>query len=298
MVGELIGEGAAGEEAVVGETPNLAARLQGLAEPGAVVIAEATRRLLGGLFAFQDLGATSLKGFAEPVRAYRVLGEGAAEGRFEALRAAGLTPLVGREQELALLLDRWARAAAGEGQAVLLSGEPGIGKSRLVQALRERVVAERHTRLLYQCSPYHAGSALHPVVAQLERAADFARDDGAEARLDKLRRPPRRHGRGPGPGRGPPRRPDGRRPPRRDGAAGAPGEDVQGARRPARGFGRAAPVLAVLEDAHWIDPTTEELFDLVIERVQRLPVLLVVTFRPEFRPRWSSHSHATPRSCP
>jgi class 3 adenylate cyclase len=144
VVGELIGEGSSREEAVVGETPNLAARLQGLAEPGAVVIAEATRRLLGDLFAYRPLIPTTVKGFAEPVTAYAVLGEGAAEGRFEALHAEGLTPLVGREHELGLLLDRWERAKDGEGQVVLLSGEPGIGKSRLVGALRERLVEEPH----------------------------------------------------------------------------------------------------------------------------------------------------------
>ena len=133
MVGELIGEGAAQEQAVVGETPNLAARLQALAEPGRVVISQATRRLVGGLFELDDLGPQRLKGFAEPLAAWRVAGEGRAEGRFEARQTAGLTPLVGREEEIALLLRRWRQASDGEGQVVLLSGEPGIGKSRLVR---------------------------------------------------------------------------------------------------------------------------------------------------------------------
>ena len=186
VVGELIGEGAAREEAVVGETPNLAARLQALAEPGTVVIAERTRQLVGGLFDLEDLGRQALKGFAGPVRAWRVGGIGHAEGRFEALRGAALTPLVGREQELALLLDRWARARDGEGQVVLLSGEPGIGKSRLVRALRERLADEPHTPLSYQCSPHHTGSALWPVAEQIERAAGIRRDDPPEANLDRL----------------------------------------------------------------------------------------------------------------
>jgi class 3 adenylate cyclase len=186
VVGELIGSGASQEQAIVGETPNLAARLQSIAEPNAVVIAEGTRRLLGNLFELEDLGARDLKGIAGPVRVWTALRAGSVESRFEAMHAAGLTDLVGREEELDLLLRRWSKAETREGQVVLLSGEAGIGKSRLTAALLERVAAEPHTRLRYFCSPQHTDSALYPIIRQMERAAAFAHDDTAQAKLDKL----------------------------------------------------------------------------------------------------------------
>jgi predicted AAA+ superfamily ATPase len=170
VVGELTGEGAAQEQTVVGETPNLAARLQTLAAPGSVVISQATRRLVGRLFELADLGPQRLKGFAEQLAVWRVSRERRAEGRFEARHTAGLTPLVGRDEELALLLRRWQQAKDGEGQVVLLSGEPGIGKSRLVHELRARCVDERHLCLLRQCSPYHQSSPLHPLIEHLKDA--------------------------------------------------------------------------------------------------------------------------------
>jgi class 3 adenylate cyclase len=186
VVGDLIGEGAAQERGVVGETPNLAARLQALAAPNALVIGEATRRQIGGLFDLEDLGAQQLAGFTDPQRAWRVLGESGEVSRFEALRS-GETPLVGREEEVELLVRRWQQAKSGEGRVVLISGEPGIGKSRLTAALSEHIADDPHTRLRYFCSPHHQDSALYPFIAQLERAAGFARDDAADARLGKLR---------------------------------------------------------------------------------------------------------------
>ena len=186
VVGDLIGSGAAQEQAVVGETPNLAARLQGIAEPNTVVIAESTRKLLGNLFDLQDLGAQDLKGIGGPVRAWAVLRPASVESRFEALHASGLTELVGREEELELLLRRWSKAKTGEGQVVLLSGEAGIGKSRLTAALLERLAGEPHTRLRYFCSPQHTDSALYPIISQMERAAGFVHDDTPQAKLDKL----------------------------------------------------------------------------------------------------------------
>jgi class 3 adenylate cyclase len=186
VIGDVIGSGAAQEQAVVGETPNIAARLQGVAKPNTVVIAENTRKLLGNLFELQDLGAKELKGIAEPVRAWVALRPSAVESRFEAFHGAGLTALVGREEELELLLRRWSRAKPGEGQVVLLSGEAGIGKSRLTVALLERLATEPHTRLRYFCSPQHTDSALYPVIGQMERAAGFVYDDTPQAKLDKL----------------------------------------------------------------------------------------------------------------
>src|SRR5271169_5524579 len=186
VVGDLIGSGEAQERSIVGETPNLAARLQGIAEPNMVVIAEGTRRLLGNLFELDDLGAKDLKGIAGPVRAFAALRPSSVEGRFDALHGSDLTALVGREEELELLLRRWSRAKSGEGQVVLLSGEAGIGKSRLTAALLERLATEPHTRLRYFCSPQHTDSALYPIIGQMERAAGLAHDDTPQAKLDKI----------------------------------------------------------------------------------------------------------------
>ena len=298
VVGDLIGEGAAQEQAVVGETPNLAARLQGAAGPGEVLVAGATRRLLGGLFALEPLAVGPLKGFGGEVEAFRVLGEGRVEDRFEALRGAHQAPLVGRDHELALLFDRWERAREGEGQVAMLCGESGIGKSRLVSGLRDRLQDEPHTALRYQCSPHHTNSALWPVAEQLERAAGIKREDPPAANLDRLEVLLREAA--------------------PEAAASAPilaellelpdlgrylARELSPQQRKSETFrvllaqldGLAArhPVLIVLEDAHWLDPTSRELFDLVAERVQRLRALLVVTFRPELAPPWAGHPHAT-----
>ncbi len=186
VVGELIGEGAAQEETVVGVTPNLAARLQAFAKPGAVVIPPATHGLLRGLFELDDLGKHQLKGFAAPIQVWQVLGESSSEGRFEAQHGQQLTPLVGRDHELDLLVDRWERAKEGEGQVVLLAGEPGIGKSRIVHALRERLRDQPLLPLSHYCSPYHTNTPLYPIIGQLERAAGFVREDDTESKLDKL----------------------------------------------------------------------------------------------------------------
>jgi class 3 adenylate cyclase/predicted ATPase len=294
VVGDLIGEGSAQEQSVVGETPNLAARLQALAEPGMLVIAGSTRRQIGALFEIEDLGLRQLAGFAEPLRAWRVVGESGVASRFEALRSEA-APLVGRNEELALLLRRWQQARTGEGRVVLVSGEPGIGKSRLSAALSQRIETEPHTRLRYFCSPHYQDSALHPFITQLERAASFARDDTVEEKLGKLRGLL---------------------------ASSVRGEDeialvtellslpnsaadlnlspqrkreklFEALLRQLEALARSRAVLMVFEDAHWIDPTSRELLDLTLDRVSRMPILVVVTFRPEFQHAWSGLPHVT-----
>jgi class 3 adenylate cyclase len=294
VVGDLVGEGSAQEQSVVGETPNLAARLQALAAPAGLVIAATTRQQIGELFELATLGLQQLAGFAEPQRAWRVLGESGEVSRFDALRS-GRTPLVGRDEEVELLLRRWEQAKTGEGRVVLISGEPGIGKSRLTAALSERIRSESHMRVRYFCLPHYQDSALYPFIVQLERAAGFARDDTVEAKLRKL------------------------------GALLVPGTrdddditllrellslpssaadlNLSPQRRREKLFeallsqlqseARRRPVLFVFEDAHWIDPTSHELLDLTVDRVRRLPVLLAITFRPEFQPPWVGRSHVT-----
>ena len=286
------------KDAVVGEAPNLAVRLQAMAAAGSVVIGSSTRRLLGDLFELVDLGVHLVRDFAAPVHAWRVVGESRVESRFEALRGTRLTPLVGREYELAKLVERWTWAQAGDGQVVLIVGEPGIGKSRLIQALRERIAGQAYLSLSHHCSPFHVDSALHPVIERLERAAGLRREDPAEAQLAKL-----------------------------EALLGRSADDSDPAvpliaallslptaeRYPALNLTPQAqkqrtwqvlldqlaqlaarqPVLALFEDVHWIDPSTLELLSLTIERVRQLPVLVLISCRPDFRPPWTAQAHLT-----
>src|SRR5215467_13984409 len=297
VVGDLIGAGAAQEQAVVGETPNLAARLQALAEPGTVVIAASTRQLTSGLFEYRDLGTVAAKGFGDPVQVWQVTGASAVESRFEALRTA-TTPLVGREEEIELLLRRWGQAKAGDGCVVLISGEPGIGKSRIAQTVLERLSGEPHTRLRYFCSPHHQDSALYPSITQLERAAGFRRGDTDEQRLDKLEAVLAQGTNAlseavpllaellsiPAGDRYPPLNLTPQK--RKEKTLHAQVAQVEG-------LATQQPVLMVFEDIHWSDSTTRESLDLLIDRVATLRVLVTITFRPEFAPSWVGRPHVT-----
>ena len=286
------------EKGAVGETMNLAARLQGIAQPGSVVVSERVQRLGGGSFHYEDLGEQTLKGISRPTHAYRVLGVSEAASRFEAATQKGLTPLVGRAREIGLLLEHWELARDGEGQVVLLSGEPGIGKSRILSALRERVEIRGARALQFQCSPYYVNSAFYPTIDNFERALRFGRDESAASRLDKLEALLVKHyGR-----------------PLEDvrfiaSLLSIPCEDRYGALSltPQRqkdetiralvdlteAAARGAPSVLLYEDVHWADPTTLEVLDLLIDRVLRFPLLIVLTHRPEFHNRWSGHGHVT-----
>ena len=298
VVGDLTGEGAAKEQAVIGETPNLAARLQALAEPGTVLISESTHRLTDGHFEYRNVGPVALKGWAEPIPAWQVLGATGAESRFEAQHKARLTPLIGRDEEFELLLRRWQQAKRGEGCVVVLTGEPGIGKSHIALALEERLQSEPHITLRHFCSAHHTNSALYPFIRQLERASRFERSDSPAEKFAKLEALLMRSGadadrvvaplanllslplndRYHVPEMSPQKR-----------------REMTLAAFLAQFGGLAArqPVFVIFDDVHWADPTSLELLTVTLEQVQRLPVLLLITARPEFTPPWPGHAHVT-----
>ncbi|MBV9051180.1 MAG: AAA family ATPase [Hyphomicrobiales bacterium] len=294
VVGDLIGAGAAQEEAVVGETPNLAARLQGLAAPGQIILAHTTRRLIGNAFAVADIGGHSLKGIAGEVRAYAVTGERAAQSRFEARTAGAISAMVGRDQELASMLKRWNQAKGGQGQLVLLSGEAGIGKSRVMRAMIDAVAREPHVQVSYQCSPYHTDSPLYPAIQQLTFAAGFRPDDGSDEKLDRLEAmvhveqgerallgallgldAEARYGKF-------------KLTPQQQRV-----RTLEALVSHLMALALDRPVLFVVEDAHWIDATTLDLIDLCLERVASARVMMLVTARPNFRHEFGGRAVVT-----
>lgn len=294
VVGDIIGHGASEEQAVVGETPNIAARLHTLAEPDSILISASTRRLLGDQFNYEDLGTQTLKGISAPMRIWRIKGARALESRFDATHGGRLTALIGRDPELELMFERWRRAAAGEGQVILLAGEAGIGKSRIIGALRDRIATEDHVRIYYQCSPHHIHSPLYPAIKHLEFSAGIAPDHHPEEKAERLASlltklsvpdtdaplfkallslrvdPPLKM---------------------------LPEEQKQKTLRAiSRMFETLAnqqPLLWVVEDAHWSDPTTQQLIALISELASELRCLIVVTYRHEFNAPWSGLGHCT-----
>jgi class 3 adenylate cyclase/predicted ATPase len=297
VVGEM-GSGGKREPLALGETPNLAARVQGLAEPDTVVLSAATYRLVHGLFDCQDLGPRVLKGITTPLSLYRVIRESEAQSRFEVAISAGLTPLVGRDLEVRLLQERWAQAKGGEGQAVLLSGEAGIGKSRLVQTLKEQVIAEGATRIEFRCSLYHQNSAFYPIIEHLQRLLQFQREDHPPAKLEKLQLALARY-----------RFPQADTVPLMAGLLSLPQPEhtpplllspekqkqkthealltwlVEEAERQV--------VYCAWEDLHWADPSTLEFLTLFLDQLPTTRPLAVLTFRPDFTPPWRSRSYLT-----
>jgi class 3 adenylate cyclase/predicted ATPase len=298
VVGELIGEGEARLRGIVGDTPDLAMRLQALTEPDTVLVSAATLRLLGKTFETRPLGPQAFRGPGRPIPAWLIIGERENVSRFDASRSETLTPFVGREEEIALLLERWRRAAGGEGQVAMLSGEAGIGKSRILAMLRERLGGERHVVLRYQCSPHHVNDSFHPVIGQIRHAAGFVSGEPSSTRLDKLERMVESVGLPveeivpymaavlaiPTAGRYPP-------------LDLAPGElkerTIAALIAPAVELAKQVPLLMILEDAHWIDPSSLDLAGRMVELARNLPMLWVMTFRPEFSPPWFARDHVT-----
>jgi class 3 adenylate cyclase/predicted ATPase len=297
VVGEMSDAGGIRERGIVGETPNLAARLQSIAEPNQVVIADNTRRLLGNIFELEDLGTKHLKGLADATRVWAVLQASSVASRFEAMHATRLTDLIGRDEEIGLLARRWTRAKSGEGQVVLLSGEPGIGKSRLTAALLEHVGKEPHGRLRYFCSPHHSDSVLYPVIGHLERVARLAYNDNLQTKLDKLDRVLAYTAASkedaalfaemlslPNDGRYPILQltPEQRRE-----------KTLETLWAQVESLARQNTVLMIFEDAHWSDPTSLEAIGRAVSRVAGRRILLIVTYRPEFDPPWVGRPHVT-----
>ncbi|MGA7344302.1 MAG: adenylate/guanylate cyclase domain-containing protein, partial [Pseudolabrys sp.] len=298
IVGEIGNSTTSWSMDAVGETPNTAARLQTLAAPNTALISESTRRLVSAAFELQDLGLQELKGVTEPLHVYRVLAAKNITSRFDAAHAGSLTPLVGRSTELSLLLDRWRKVKEGDGQVIILSGTPGVGKSRLLHELKSDIQQEPHVLLHHQCSPYHSQSAFFPVIEQIEHAAQLTAREADAAKIAKLKTylprstespidpvlliakllsiPAENH---------------------RD-LSGLTPQQIKNRTISTLvdmllAFSIQGPTLCVFEDAHWLDPSTLELLELIISRIDHARVLLIVSCRPEFRPAWITRANTT-----
>ena len=298
VVGELLGQETAKERSAFGKSPNLAARLQGLAKPNQLIIDPPTKRLVGSQFRFGDHGIFSLKGFETPVQAWQVLGIGSSASRFEAHRSAQLVNFIGREDEVSLLYGRWQEVVGGEGQVLLLSGEAGIGKSRIIQILCDRIADEHHNIIRYQCSPYHTNTALYPAINYLRQAAGFASNDSSNAKLKKLNVMAVEAGvesqetvsliadlisiRG-----------DYHNSPSNVSPEQRKEMTLEALVHHVQSLATRSATLFIVEDAHWIDPTTRDLMTQIIDHIPQIRVLLLITFRPNFKPVWSEHSHVT-----
>jgi len=298
VVGEVMGQDTAKERSVFGETPNLAARLQALAQPNQLIIDPVTKRHVGNAFDVVDLGAFSLKGFDSPIQAWQVLCSKSSTSRFESCQAIQLTNFVGREDEVALLLGRWRETIGGEGQVVLLCGEAGIGKSRMIRRLCERLASERYQRVQFQCSPFHTNTAFYPAINFLRETAGLTSQDSAEAQLNKLDALARESGiekqdtvvlfadllsiRG-----------EHRYPPLTVSSETRKEMTLEALVHHLQKLADRSPVLFVLEDAHWLDPTTLDLMTRIIDRIRQMRMLLVLAFRPDFKPVWADYSHVT-----
>ncbi|MDF0498739.1 ATP-binding protein [Bradyrhizobium yuanmingense] len=298
VVGDLVGQGTEERDSAVGETVNLAARLQGLAPPNGVVISSSTQSLLKGKFDYRNLGVHALKGISGRTQAWHVVRPSRVETRFAAAIGSRLTPLVNRDDEITVLLGRWEQAKAGDGQVVVLFGEPGIGKSRIVQEIFVRIAGDRHGHVSFQCSPYYSSTAFHPFIEQLKFALGLDRDDASASSLSSLERTvAAAHG-------------DieqmtplfaallsiptgGRYPPLDLSPQQQKDAIVSALINHLLGLAHDQPLVIAFEDAHWIDPTSREVIDLLVERVQYTPILVVITCRSEFKPSWSAHSHIT-----
>jgi class 3 adenylate cyclase/tetratricopeptide (TPR) repeat protein len=298
VVGELLGAGEARLRGLVGNTPDLAMRLQGLAEPNTIVVSESTRRLLGKTFELKALGPQTLRGFGAPVAAWLIAGERENVSRFEASRSETLTPFVGREPEIALLVERWRRALGGAGQIALLSGEAGIGKSRVLAMLREQIGQQHYLTLRYQCSPHHVNDAFHPVKGQIWHAAGFVSGEAANSRLDKVEKMIESTGLS-NSDIAPYLAsllaiPTGQRYPALDLAPSELRErSIDAMIAMTMGTAKQIPLLMILEDTHWIDPTSLELTSRMVDHMNDLPILMVTTFRPEFSPPWIGRDNVT-----